>query len=107
MEVLHVSKEFRIKMKIFAVILLNFSVIITGFICAKNSGERTNDRLPDSRPQNIAFRLSYSGGMLYYSENLYISSDSCNYSVNDGGAVSKINFKMTSQELDKLYKVFT
>ena len=49
---------------------------------------------PDARPGNISFRLSMSGGMLYYYEDLYISADSCYYLVNDGGAISKIYFTM-------------
>jgi hypothetical protein len=48
-----------------------------------------------------------SGGMLYYYEDLYISADSSYYLVNDGGAISKIYFKMNAEKLDKLYNVFT
>lgn len=109
MRVLQLNKEIiKSKMKIFIALLINISFISAGFICAKSTGDkRDNDRLPDSRPEKIVFQLSLSGGMLYYSEDLYISSDSCYFLVNDGGAVSKIRFNMSSGELDKLYRVFT
>jgi hypothetical protein len=109
LQVLQLDKEIiKAKMKIFIALLINLLFVTSGFICAKNSGDkRDNDRLPDSRPEKIVFRFSLSGGMMYYSEDLYISSDSCYYSVNDGGAVSKIHFNMLPAELDKLYKVFT
>ena len=95
-------------MKILLVLLLNISLISGGFICAKDTdGQKENDRLPDARPGNISFRLSMSGGMLYYYEDLYISADSCYYLVNDGGAISKIYFTMSAERLDKLYDAFT
>jgi hypothetical protein len=102
------TKIMKKKMKIWLILLLNLTFISGGFICAKNTeNSRNNDPLPDSRPGNISFRLSMSGGMLYYYEDLYISADSSYYLVNDGGAISKIYFKMNAEKLDKLYNVFT
>ena len=83
-------------------------MIFNAFICSKSSGnDRENDPLPDKRPDRLSISLGLSGGMLYYSEDLYISSDSCYYFVNDGGAISKFYFKISSDDFDKLYKVFT
>ena len=94
-------------MKILLVLLLNISLVSGGFICAKDAeGEKDNDPLPDARPSDISFRLSMSGGMLYYYEDLYVSGDSCYYLINDGGAISKIHFTMSPEKLDKLYEVF-
>lgn len=94
-------------MKILLVLLLNLTIVSGGLICAKNDGDkRSNDPLPDTRPQNISFQLSMGGGMLYYYEDLFISGDSSYYLVNDGGAISKIYFAVSGEKLDKLYDVF-
>ena len=45
--------------------------------------------------------------MRYYSEALYISEDSSYFTINDGGAISRINFILDDKELDRIYKVFT
>jgi hypothetical protein len=103
-EVLQVNKEIiKKKMKIFIGIFLNTVFILTGFACSNENG---NSTLPDSRPGDITFRYHVDGGMMYYSENLFISADSCYYTVNDGGAELRINFTMTTGQLDELYKVF-
>ena len=93
-------------MNIIAVILLNTIFAFNGFICNKATDERKNDPLPDSRPEKFSISYSLSGGMRYYSQGMYISQDSCTYEINDGGAISKIRFTMTGDELDKLYKIF-
>lgn len=89
-----------------SVFVIAVMFITTGFVCAK-SNHKDNTPLPESRPSDISFRYHVNGGMMYYYENLYISADSSYYEVNDGGAISKTYFKMTSEQLDKLYKVFT
>ena len=91
-------------MKYLILAVINITFIFSGFICAKNTDD--NSPLPEMRPENITFSYSQSGGMLYYSENIYISKDSCFYKINDGGAVTRVNFKLTDSELDKLYTVF-
>lgn len=94
-------------MKIWLILLLNLTFVSGGFICAKDTeGQKDNDPLPEMRPLDISFRLSMSGGMLYYYEELYVSGDSCNYLINDGGAISKIHFTLTPDKLDILYEVF-
>ncbi len=94
-------------MKTIAVLLLNIFFAASGFICAKSTDGNNNSPLPDTRPADISFRYHVDGGMMYYSEELFISTDSCYYKINDGGAESKAYFKLTAQQLDKLYKVFT
>lgn len=94
------------KMKIFIITLLNMMFVAGGFICAKNTDKPDNSLLPDSRPADIIFTYNVSGGMMYYSENLFISADSCYYSINDGGSVSRTNFTLSSKELDRLYEKF-
>lgn len=96
----------KLKMKYLSLLLLNILFISSGFICAKSIGSGDNSPLPDKRPDDIRFSYSQSGGMMYYSENIFISKDSCYYKINDGGAVTKVYFKLTSAELDKLYDVF-
>jgi hypothetical protein len=96
------------KMNIFIAILLNFSVTIAGFSCSKDITEgRKNDPLPDARPEKLVVEYHVDGGMMYYSEALYISEDSSYYTVNDGGAISRLNFMLSKAEMDKLYKIFT
>ncbi len=91
-------------MKYQSIFILYTLFIFSGFICAKSTGD--NSPLPENRPQNIRFSYSLSGGMMYYSENIFISKDSCFYSINFGGTVSRVNFKLSESELDKLYRVF-
>jgi len=96
------------KMNVLIAILLNISLSLAGFTCSKDvTGDRTNDPLPDSRPEKLVIEYHVSGGMMYYSEALYISEDSSYYTVNDGGAISRINFKLSQTEMDNLYKVFS
>lgn len=92
--------------KIFIAVSLGIMFAATGFVCAKNSGDDNNSPLPDTRPLDISFSFHVDGGMVYYSEDLFISADSCYYKVNDGGAESKTYFKLTAAQLDKLYSVF-
>lgn len=93
-------------MKYLSLLLLNILFVTSGFVCAKSIGSGDGSPLPNTRPDDIQFSYSQSGGMMYYSENIFISKDSCYYKINDGGAVTKVYFKMTSAELDKLYSVF-
>jgi len=83
-----------------ALILLLFA----GFSFTGNSSG--NDPLPDSVPKNLVIRHSLSGGMVYYSESIYISEDSCFWEINDEGSVSKVYFALSTDEKDKLYTVF-
>ncbi|NOS84239.1 MAG: hypothetical protein HOP31_03775 [Ignavibacteria bacterium] len=93
-------------MKYLSLLLLNILFISSGFICAKSIGSGDGSPLPNTRPDDIQFSYSQSGGMMYYSENIFISKDSCYYKINDGGSVTRVNFKLTSAELDRLYSVF-
>ncbi len=94
----------KLKMKYLTVAIFNISFIFSGFICAKSIGD--NSPLPDNRPDDLRLNYSVDGGMLYYSESIFISKDSCYYNINDGGAISRVNFNLTNAELDKLYMVF-
>lgn len=96
----------KLKMKYLTIALINIAFIFSGFICAKSTSGSDNTPLPEKRPDNITFSYSQSGGMMYYSENIYISKDSCFYKINDGGAISRVDFKLSDSELDKLYAVF-
>ena len=93
-------------MKYLSLLLLNILFISSGFICAKSIGSGDGSPLPNTRPDDIQFSYSQNGGMMYYSENIFISKDSCYYKINDGGSVTRVNFKLTSAELDKLYSIF-
>lgn len=96
----------KLKMKYLSILIICLSFISSGFICAKSTGSSGNSPLPEKRPEDIRFSYSQSGGMMYYSENIFISKDSCYYKINDGGAVTRVNFRLTPDELDKLYSVF-
>lgn len=96
----------KMKMKYLSLLIVCAVFITAGFICAKSTGNTDGSPLPEKRPDDIRFRYSQSGGMMYYSEEIFISKDSCFYSINDGGSITKAYFKMTSAELDKLYSVF-
>jgi hypothetical protein len=100
---INVIKE---KMNIILALLLNFSVALNGFNCTKQIQQGKNDPLPDKRPEKLVIEYHLSGGMRYYSEALYLSEDSSYYTVNDGGAISRVNFKITPQDFDNLYKIF-
>ena len=90
-----------------ALIVLNLFFSLNAFVCSKATvDERKNDPLPDSRPEKFAILYGLSGGMMYYSESMYLSSDSCTYEVNDGGVKSKIYFNLSAADLDGLYKIF-
>lgn len=93
----------KLKMKYLSIKIIITAFVFSGFLCAKSTDKSP---LPDSRPDDIVFSYSLNGGMLYYSENIFISKDSCYYKINDGGAVSRVNFKLTNAEIDKLYMVF-
>lgn len=95
-----------IKMSTLLILLFNLSLIFNGFSCSGNTANENND-LPDTRPAKLLISYNDGGGMVYYSENLNISEDSCVYTINDGGTISKVYFTMTPAELDRLYKVFT
>lgn len=93
------------KMNLLFALLLNISLTFTGVNCSKD--DRSNDPLPESRPGQLVIEWRESGGMEYYSEALYLSEDSSYYTVNDAGAISRVNFKISPQDFDNLYKVFT
>jgi hypothetical protein len=98
-----------IKMSSLLILLFNLSMIFNGYSCSGSTseGDRVNNDLPDSRPQKLLITYYDGGGMVYYSEQLHISEDSCVYTINDAGTISKVYFSMTPVELDELYKVFT
>jgi hypothetical protein len=96
----------KLKMKYLSLIIICITFVSSGFICAKSVGSGDGSPLPDKRPDDIRFHYTLSGGMMYYMEDIYISKDSCYYKINDGGSVTKVYFKMSPAELDKLYSVF-
>lgn len=93
-------------MNIILISLFNLFLITNGFSCAEEITKNDNDNLPDNRPDKFSIQYGFGGGMVYYSENLYISQDSCVYTIDDEGAISKYYFNMTDNQLDSLYKVF-
>ena len=96
----------KLKMKYLSILVICLSFITSGFICAKGTGSSDNSPLPDKRPDDLYFSYSQSGGMMYYSENIFLCKDSCYYKINEGGSISKAYFSMTADELDRLYAVF-
>jgi hypothetical protein len=95
----------KLKMKYLSLLLLNILFISSGFICAKSISNKEGSPLPDTRPEDLRINYSVDGGMMHYGENIFISKDSCYYKINDGGAITRVNFKLTNAELDKLYMV--
>ena len=107
MEVKHTKIELiKHKMNILLVLLVNLSVSINGISCSGKQSAGKNDPLPSLRPEKLVIEYHLDGGMRYYSEALYLSEDSSYYTVNNGGAISRVNFKLSTSELDELYNVF-
>jgi len=98
----------KINMNMTAIILMNLFLFLSGFTCSDGSGQsgEHNDPLPDKRPDKMTISYGISGGMRYFSHNTFISADSCISETNDEGTISKIHFKLTPDELDKLWTVF-
>ena len=61
--------------------------------------------LPSTRPADLQVRYHYDGGMLYYSEDLTLSKDSCVYITNDRGKKTIKRFSLSSSEMDALYGI--
>ncbi|HJY63237.1 MAG TPA: hypothetical protein VJ455_03700 [Ignavibacteria bacterium] len=93
----------RHKMSIFLILFSYFLLSLTCFYCTMGF---KYDPLPELRPNKLVIEYHLSGGMRYYSEALYISEDSSYFTINDGGAISRVNFIMSANELEGLYKVF-
>lgn len=83
-------------------IILSFLLFLKS--CSVN--EKAGEPLPKSMPDKFSISYNNGGGMVYLSESMFISQDSCNYIYNNGGAISKIHFKVTIDELGSLYKTF-
>ena len=96
----------KLKMKYLSLIIICIAFVSSGFICAKSVGSGDGSPLPDKRPEDIRFHYTVSGGMMYYMEDIFISKDSCYYKINDGGSVTRVNFKLSDAEIDKLYVLF-
>jgi len=62
--------------------------------------------LPSSRPTDLQFSYHYDGGMLYYSEDLTLSKDSCLFVKNDAGKKTIRRFTLSATEMDALYGIF-
>src|SRR6266498_1345509 len=83
-------------------IILSFLLFLRS--CSFN--EKTSESLPETMPEKFSISYNNGGGMVYLSESMYISEDSCNYIYNNGGAISKIKFSITKDELSNIYKTF-
>lgn len=94
-------------MNILLILFVNLSVSLSSFNCTGKVSPGKNDPLPDFRPEKLVIEYHLDGGMRYYSEALYISEDSSYFTINDAGAISRANFRMSSKELDEIYNVFT
>ncbi len=89
------------------ILLILFSYFLLSLSCFNCTMGFKYDPLPESRPDKLVIEYHVNGGMRYYSEALYISEDSSYYTINDAGAISRVNFVMSANELDELYKVFS
>ncbi len=79
---------------------LLFSLPAILFACM---GGISDSKLPGKCPEDFQLTYHLNGGMRYYSEDLFISIDSCIYKeINDGELIIK-NFKLSKEEMDKLY----
>jgi hypothetical protein len=73
-------------------------IVFTG--CSSVAQTKT---LPSTRPADLQFNYHYDGGMLYYSENLLLSKDSCIFTRNDAGKKNIKHFTLSPAEMDGLY----
>lgn len=62
--------------------------------------------LPDSWPDNMELKISYGGGMRYYSTELVIRLEAAYSLINEEGRELRKELKFTRQELDQLLQVF-
>ena len=98
--------NFKKNMNSISIIFAFVTFLSAGYSCTGKVPAAKNDPLPDSMPQDIAFQYVLSGGMLYYSESIYISKDSCYLEINDEGKISKTYFNLSNDEINSLYKTF-
>ena len=86
----------------------NSGVILVLLMTALNfySCSTFSQILPEKRPDDVILTYSESGGMLPVGKNYFVSADSsfANYYIYD--ARNKTYFNVSSEELDKLYKIF-
>jgi len=82
----------------------NVLVIVMLFFAACSLHAQMNT-LPSTRPTDLQFAYHYDGGMLYYSEDLTLSKDSCVFIKNDGGKKTVRRFTLSASEMDALYSI--
>ena len=61
--------------------------------------------MPPTRPADLQFSYHYDGGMLYYSEDLTLTKDSCVFLKNDGGKKTIRRFLLSATEMDAFYSM--
>ncbi len=78
-------------------------LILPGFFFLGCQSQGQVNKLPVTRLPDFSLTMHVDGGMRYYSENLFISIDSCMYDKNDEGKKIKKKFILSSGEMDALY----
>jgi len=82
----------------------NILVIVMMLIAGCSSGAQSKT-LPSTRPADLRFSYHYDGGMLYYSEDLTLSKDSCVFIKNDAGKKTIRRFMLSATEMDALFSM--
>lgn len=80
------------------------SILFALFSIACHSGPAVNG-LPAERPKDLKLSYHLDGGMVYHSEDLTITADSCVSDINNEGKKTHTVFMLSSAELDGLYSV--
>jgi hypothetical protein len=69
------------------------------------NGLFSQSKLPDTWPADMELKITYGGGMRYYSSETVIRLDGGYILINEEGVEKKTALHFTQQELDKLLKV--
>ncbi len=60
-------------------------------------------KLPE-HPEKLSIVLTMNGGMQLYTKEIYISYDSCKYTVNRYGTIQQVNYQLSKDEINELYQ---
>jgi len=80
--------------------LLILSLLFTIVISCINCTAQSN--LPDTWQPDMVLKMTYGGGMRYYSYSIEIKETGSYRLVNDGGKETKYDLSFTKQQLDQL-----
>lgn len=84
---------------------MKYVLLILGifFLGCRSSGQK--NKFPEKIPTDFSLAYHVDGGMRYYSEDLFISKESCSYVIDDGGRKTTKKFMLSAAEMDAMYDI--